>query len=150
MRSMGLQQFFSTIFVLSFGTQKLLITSIEGMYSYEDITPHNQHSDSLFFVSFLFSGHANCEDFKEPASPDPNVPLPEWFHWDRFPNQNTVAKRIVEDSGAIFMDVSTITRNRPDGHPYMNRDCLHYCLPGPIDTWVQLLFNIFNLILKDA
>ena len=26
----------------------------------------------------------------------------------------------------------------------MDEDCLHFCLPGPVDTWSQLLFNLWS------
>jgi len=44
----------------------------------------------------------------------------------------------------VFMDVEYQTSLRPDGHfGWMEGkyDCLHYCAPGPMDTWVQMLFN---------
>ena len=98
--------------------------------------------------SSMFAGHANCGKYKEPAPPDPDVPPPERYHWDRFPHQNGISKRIVDASGSIFVDVASITRNRPDSHVDQGKDCLHYCLPGPIDTWTQVLFNVFHRILQ--
>ncbi|TVU11886.1 hypothetical protein EJB05_45496, partial [Eragrostis curvula] len=61
------------------------------------------------------------------------------------------------DGGALSVDVLDITKlaiMRPDGHPgpYMHRDpfangvqewmtadCLHFCLPGPVDTFNEIL-----------
>lgn len=57
------------------------------------------------------------------------------------------------------LDVSKMALMRPDGHPgpYMNpypfakgvgervqNDCVHWCLPGPIDAWNQLLLESIN------
>ncbi|KAF3338264.1 Protein ALTERED XYLOGLUCAN 4-like protein [Carex littledalei] len=53
--------------------------------------------------------------------------------------------------GVMFaaMDVTSVMNMRPDAHPgvhWDNRwnqglsDCTHWCMPGPIDTWNQLLF----------
>ncbi|KAH7365578.1 hypothetical protein KP509_18G035700 [Ceratopteris richardii] len=47
----------------------------------------------------------------------------------------------------VLMNVTYSTSMRPDGHPGMYRnqpkdtpkDCLHWCMPGPVDTWNQLL-----------
>ncbi|EPS67354.1 hypothetical protein M569_07422, partial [Genlisea aurea] len=54
------------------------------------------------------------------------------------------------------LDVTTLAMTRPDGHPgpYMypfpfangvpervQNDCVHWCLPGPIDTWNQILLD---------
>ncbi|KAH6805241.1 hypothetical protein C2S51_030072 [Perilla frutescens var. frutescens] len=55
------------------------------------------------------------------------------------------------------LDVSKMALMRPDGHPgpYMNpfpfangvgervqNDCVHWCLPGPIDAWNQILLDL--------
>ncbi|PIA62172.1 hypothetical protein AQUCO_00200285v1 [Aquilegia coerulea] len=55
------------------------------------------------------------------------------------------------------LDVTKLSIMRPDGHPgpYMNpfpfadgvkdrvqNDCVHWCLPGPIDTWNEILLQI--------
>ncbi|KAK3040507.1 hypothetical protein RJ639_028953 [Escallonia herrerae] len=49
------------------------------------------------------------------------------------------------------MDVTRATQMRPDGHPglYLNwtkgySDCLHWCLPGPIDAWNDFLLAILR------
>jgi hypothetical protein len=52
-----------------------------------------------------------------------------------------------------LMDVTGMMLRRPDGHPDryghgpgrhdgFDIDCLHWCLPGPIDVWNDLLFRI--------
>lgn len=57
------------------------------------------------------------------------------------------------------LDVTNIAFLRPDGHPgpylYANpfadgikervqNDCVHWCMPGPIDTWNEILFEIMR------
>ncbi|KAL6969486.1 Xyloglucan O-acetyltransferase 1 [Sarracenia purpurea var. burkii] len=57
------------------------------------------------------------------------------------------------------LDVTRLALMRPDGHPgpYMNanpfangvaekvqNDCVHWCLPGPIDTWNQILLDLMK------
>uniref|UniRef100_A0ACD5V711 Uncharacterized protein n=1 Tax=Avena sativa TaxID=4498 RepID=A0ACD5V711_AVESA len=57
------------------------------------------------------------------------------------------------------MDVTKLATMRPDGHPgvYMNRDpfargvpkrlqidCLHFCLPGPVDTFNEILLQLLT------
>ncbi|KAL9328084.1 hypothetical protein ACSQ67_003087 [Phaseolus vulgaris] len=57
------------------------------------------------------------------------------------------------------LDVTKLAFLRPDGHPgpYMNpspfvngnarhvqNDCVHWCLPGPIDTWNEILLEIMK------
>ncbi|XP_017970042.1 PREDICTED: protein ALTERED XYLOGLUCAN 4 [Theobroma cacao] len=56
-----------------------------------------------------------------------------------------------------ILDVTKLSLMRPDGHPgpYMypfpfangvqervQNDCVHWCLPGPIDTWNQILLEV--------
>ncbi|KAK7283701.1 hypothetical protein RIF29_13414 [Crotalaria pallida] len=40
-------------------------------------------------------------------------------------------------------DPNKITKRGPDGKP-PPQDCLHWCMPGPIDTWNQLVFEIIR------
>ncbi|KAK8919210.1 hypothetical protein KSP39_PZI021078 [Platanthera zijinensis] len=57
------------------------------------------------------------------------------------------------------LDVTRMAMMRPDGHPgpYMNRnpfaggpkervqnDCVHWCLPGPIDAWNEILLEMIR------
>lgn len=57
------------------------------------------------------------------------------------------------------LDVTKLAMMRPDGHPgpYMYRlpfangvpervhnDCVHWCLPGPIDTWNEILLEVMK------
>lgn len=52
-----------------------------------------------------------------------------------------------------LLDVAKATMMQPDGHPgsqwdnqWMNgyNDCVHWCLPGPIDIWNDLLFAVLK------
>jgi hypothetical protein len=45
----------------------------------------------------------------------------------------------MEYGRAYMLDVNTFDQLRPDGH--RPGDCLHQCLPGPVDTWNTLLYN---------
>lgn len=55
------------------------------------------------------------------------------------------------------MDVTTAMAMRPDGHPSkyghwphevvkMPNDCVHWCLPGPVDAWNDLLLQMLKLL----
>jgi len=41
----------------------------------------------------------------------------------------------------FVLDVVPATSLRADSHMSSTNDCLHYCAPGPIDMWVELLYN---------
>ncbi|KAH9304357.1 hypothetical protein KI387_008761 [Taxus chinensis] len=54
-----------------------------------------------------------------------------------------------------LLDITWASLLRPDGHPDRYRrakdknakvlnDCLHWCLPGPIDTWSEFLLELLN------
>jgi hypothetical protein len=53
----------------------------------------------------------------------------------------------------VLMDVSEMMQMRADGHPGQYRhwphekvgfgiDCMHWCLPGPVDAWNELLLHL--------
>ncbi|WJX56865.1 hypothetical protein P8452_42479 [Trifolium repens] len=57
------------------------------------------------------------------------------------------------------LDVTKLALLRPDGHPgpymnpfpfangvpkYVQNDCVHWCLPGPIDTWNEILLEMMK------
>ncbi|XAR71336.1 hypothetical protein NMG60_11028545 [Bertholletia excelsa] len=54
----------------------------------------------------------------------------------------------------ILMDITEAMGLRPDGHPYhygqppnqkqLIADCLHWCLPGPIDSWNEFLLHMLK------
>lgn len=72
------------------------------------------------------------------------------------------AASVAETNGVrlMFLDLLRMMQKRPDGHPgpyrhfypfaedenaEVQNDCLHWCLPGPIDAWndviMQMLVN---------
>ncbi|KAL8121195.1 xyloglucan O-acetyltransferase 1-like [Apium graveolens] len=57
------------------------------------------------------------------------------------------------------LDVTKLSLMRPDGHPgpymypypfangvgdHVQNDCVHWCLPGPIDTWNEILLDVMR------
>ncbi|KAI4311352.1 hypothetical protein MLD38_036256 [Melastoma candidum] len=40
-------------------------------------------------------------------------------------------------------DPNKITKRGPDGRP-PPQDCLHWCMPGPVDTWNELVFEVLR------
>lgn len=67
--------------------------------------------------------------------------------WDGVLKQNTIAQWLAMTHGASFLDISPLSLMRPDGQMARfspKNDCLHSCLPGPVDTWIQLAFNLWQ------
>ncbi|CAM8947238.1 unnamed protein product [Rhodiola kirilowii] len=72
------------------------------------------------------------------------------------------AQEIVRQSSGVrlqALDVTGLALLRPDGHPgpYMypfpfadgpkervQNDCVHWCLPGPIDTWNEIMLDVMK------
>ncbi|CAI5459039.1 unnamed protein product [Closterium sp. Yama58-4] len=107
---------------------------------------HN-HPDKLLIYRTTPPGHLNCLNHTRPiAERQDGAALP--FRWGEFKEQNEMVREIVEDAGGVFMDVDPMMALRPDGHRGVvakdKVDCLHYCLPGPEDTWSEFLYNIIQ------
>lgn len=69
------------------------------------------------------------------------------------------AKEFGDNVRLEALDITKLALMRPDGHPgpYMNpfpfangvaervqNDCVHWCLPGPIDTWNEILLDVIK------
>ncbi|XP_042756927.1 protein trichome birefringence-like 26 [Lactuca sativa] len=68
------------------------------------------------------------------------------------------AKHVINGSGLRLFDTTRLSLLRPDGHPgpyrvfhpfdgketdlKVQNDCLHWCLPGPIDWWNDIMMNL--------
>jgi xyloglucan O-acetyltransferase len=84
-------------------------------------------------------------------------PIEEELRAIMYEEAEAAVRKSAEGGGAMTVDVLDITQLailRPDGHPgpYMHRDpfahgvqewmsadCLHFCLPGPVDTFNEIL-----------
>ncbi|KAJ0837366.1 putative PMR5 domain, PC-Esterase [Helianthus annuus] len=74
--------------------------------------------------------------------------------WEEFEN----AKELMNGSVLRLFDTTRLSLLRPDGHPgpyrafhpfdgkgrsaKVQNDCLHWCLPGPIDSWNDLIMSL--------
>jgi hypothetical protein len=87
-------------------------------------------------------GHPNCEAFKVPGAPgEPVLSSGSGFHWREFHARDAVSLSIIK---AVAPDVQMTTVQsydsgvmRKDRHIGAG-DCLHYCMPGPVDWWVRI------------
>lgn len=72
------------------------------------------------------------------------------YGWEHFEAQNDLVRAAAAAHGAPYLDVYYATSLRPGGHrPAMGAggkgtDCMHYCLPGPIDDWARLLMAFWT------
>ncbi|CAN0037514.1 unnamed protein product [Ectocarpus fasciculatus] len=109
--------------------------------------------DALLIVRNTPPGHGGCTErtFDGPVDVETALDLvssgPHSYLWDRFPEYNAILEEAFlgnATDGWIELDAYTPTLLRPDYHLGGDEspDCLHYCIPGPIDHWVRLLYNM--------
>ncbi|KAJ1623780.1 hypothetical protein T492DRAFT_1052697 [Pavlovales sp. CCMP2436] len=60
------------------------------------------------------------------------------YHWPYFAHQNELARCLARNYGIIFLDVYFMMSFRQDA-ALSKMDCVHSCLPGPVDEWTRLL-----------
>ncbi|CAI7811516.1 unnamed protein product [Closterium sp. NIES-54] len=103
----------------------------------------NAYPNLLIIVRNTPAGHPDYWPYEKPLSEKLlHIPRTDWYHWEKFGSHNKILKWLAEGVGGVYMDVNASAVWRPDGHVDGRKDCLHYCHPGPMDTWVQLLFNM--------
>ena len=106
----------------------------------------NMAPDKLIIARGTPPGHVDCGSYSAPIN-EPQDMSAQPYNWDKFGAQDQIVKEEVSAIGGVYMDVTTMTALRPDGHRLVSihnpnaTDCFHYCEPGPVDTWVQLLLN---------
>lgn len=75
---------------------------------------------------------------------------PEKYAWSSFADYNkALTEAFSTDDGWRLLDAYSPTFLRADSHIGGN-DCLHYCVPGPADHWITLLYNILLAATDDA
>lgn len=90
-------------------------------------------------------GHAKCSRYTEPSK-TPVVPTRKdgEYQWDMFDKMDQVWKEMIDEAQDYrirFFNVSHMANLRGDAHSRPDSDCLHTCLPGPVDDWNKLLFH---------
>jgi hypothetical protein len=108
-----------------------------------------------------FVGHEYCvEKFSNPPptmmtdenfshlnmTPSVSDEMKKDYKWDYIKGEDIkVQQMLVEEMPRVLiLDVGHSTEYRSDSHSYDrvgNIDCIHYCMPGPIDSWLTFLYN---------
>jgi hypothetical protein len=101
-------------------------------------------ANSLIIYRSTGIGHPFCNEAQGPLSePLTDAQLKQLpFGWSELKRRNAMARAIVEAAGGVFVDLAALTDMRPDGH-IGGQDCLRYCIPGPLDSWAQILYQVF-------
>lgn len=95
-----------------------------------------------------------CARFSEPQqlaeSLVANASWSRWSsQWQQVRTFSQLTGWIAMHWGVGFLDIGPLSLQRPDATMAHGakigttavEDCVHYCMPGPPDTWVQLLYN---------
>lgn len=117
------------------------------------------HRGLIFFRPTTI-GHKACWDYDGPVESMSDAQYKaftdDMYNWNEF---HPINEYIIQSFQAVaadrfhVLDVSMFEL-RPDGHvsqvfhdntdpenKFRKEDCLHYCVPGPIDTWNYLLYH---------
>ena len=84
--------------------------------------------------------------FNDPVEEDVALQLiseaPKKYVWRFFDSFNAqLEEAFSARDGWKLLDAFSPTHLRADNH-IGGSDCLHYCVPGPADHWITLLYNI--------
>eukprot|EP00964_Phaeocystis_antarctica_P148116 scaffold114869_cov90-Phaeocystis_antarctica.AAC.3 len=112
--------------------------------------PVAQHNATRRIYRTSVPGHSKCQEARAPLQHRYVPQEGHAFHWDDVEAHDAVRRSRFEAllPGRVrYIDAATIANARADRHMIQGRwggrgsvDCLHYCLPGPPDT--------YNLVLK--
>ncbi|KAI9323614.1 hypothetical protein BX666DRAFT_1836650, partial [Dichotomocladium elegans] len=112
-------------------------------------TIRSANQDTLIIYKSASIGHPYCDDamtsgpLERPLDDEALRRLP--YGWSELRRRNAMAKEIVQVAGGLYVDLGAMADMRPDGH-VGGQDCLRYCIPGPLDTWVQILYHTFRAL----
>ena len=81
--------------------------------------------------------------FGAPLSKGYIAPVALPYNWDKIFAQNEIIRTYLLEyfPGVLYLDVATSTSLRADSH----MDGLHYCIPGPVDNWVNLFLQSMKI-----
>ncbi|CAH9105442.1 unnamed protein product [Cuscuta epithymum] len=99
------------------------------------------HKKTRVFFLGITAVHPGCTQYTTPISESSLADHTDSYIAD--------GEEIIESelrqmkSEVTLLDITLLTRLRPDGHPGMYNgalDCSHYCVPGVPEAWNQLLY----------
>jgi hypothetical protein len=106
----------------------------------EQVQRIRQLTNATLIWKTQYPGHLNCHEHKEPITHFKlGEPAKDRFQWNLLPLFDQMAIQYSQELDIKILDMSPLYL-RPDAHPY--GDCLHFCTPGPIDLFSQMLLNM--------
>lgn len=114
--------------------------------------------NTLILYRGSYRGHLGCDDdwssstgqttaLSSPRKLAELEKLP--YNWGDLHRQNLIAREIVRAIGGIYWDTEVQLEVRKDGHVGA-RNCLKYCIPGPIDSWIKTFYWLLKTVRDPA
>jgi len=98
----------------------------------------------------LTVGQDGCAKHEKPLTWD-RIPADWWTEFHQFKAYDQMVMEAFRDVPNFHVINVSMTDLRPDGHLLKNpsfppgvADCMHWCLPGPIDLWSTLLLSTIS------
>lgn len=91
--------------------------------------------------------HVRCDEATEPfpwghTYEEADVEKMKKFDWHLHRQFDSLARHLLSPIGVRVVDMSPLYL-RPDAHIFgAKHDCLHYCQPGPLNLFSQLLLQL--------
>lgn len=124
--------------------EELLEAFKKAMKKAFDYLRKTLREDQQLWVRSTPYGHARCSQYTTPSD---HIITPTGqqgeYEWDMFEKFDYVWKDMIEeanDDRFHFLNVS-LSNYRGDVHSMPDSDCLHTCLPGPVDDWNKFFFH---------
>jgi hypothetical protein len=117
----------------------------------ENNRAHRKATMPTFVWKTINPAHQNCTSYHEPIlSPLSVNTTYDAFGWSRFPEYDSISKEYSYKLHWNVIDMFPL-HLRPDAHPPLlpsptafrhSFDCLHYCLPGPLNLFNDILLTM--------
>ena len=121
----------------------------KAMSNVLDYLVENVKSHQKVWIRTTPYGHVKCSQFKGPQE-NPLAPSGRTgeYEWHLFKEFDLIWEELLaalplvngkKDARFDMLEIATLTNKRGDAHSKPDADCLHTCIPGPVDTWNKLL-----------
>jgi len=117
-----------------------LSLAIENVLQYLlHLRVHNPKLTIIYRTSL--SGARDCYNYTSPSLPKSNNAY-NWNLLDYYDNKWLHKVKEIWKGEWLWLNITHLSNYRSEARSDPPRDCLHFCIPGPIRTWNQILYNM--------
>ncbi|KAG1449967.1 hypothetical protein G6F56_008485 [Rhizopus delemar] len=122
--------------------QELLSAYENAMIKLYQYLKEHTRPDQKVWIRTTPYGHAQCSQITSPQSSplEPSGRVGE-YDWHLFKEFDAIWRKLLEDNRFQLFNITNMSNKRGDAHSKPDKDCLHTCLPGPVDDWNRLLYH---------